>query len=121
MKDIVGTTQYGDKVKYTLLVENIPSKLHEIEKKVLDFFDGATFYFGTGIFQGTKEKNLTIVIIARKGEENLFMAMAEELRALLSQIEVWVIVEPIELTILSIPEGARKSKTEMPVLDKFID
>ena len=124
MNDIVGTTQHGDKVKYTLLVENITSKLNEVEKKVLDFFDGATFYFGKGIFQGTKENNLTIVVIATKGEENRFMAMAEEIRALLSQVEVWVTTEPIALTILSIPEGARKDKTvseEMPVLDKFID
>ena len=110
MNDIVGTIQHGSKVKYTLLVENIPSKILEVEKKVLDFFDGATFYFGKGIFQGTKENNLTIVVIASEGEENRFMAMAEEIRALLSQIEVWVTAEPIALTILSIPEGARKDK-----------
>ena len=76
----------------------------------MDFFDGATFYHGKGIYKGAKEINLTVVVIATEGEENKFMAMAEEIRALLSQDEVWVTAEPVELTILSIPSTARAEK-----------
>ena len=109
MNDIAGTIEKGEKVKYTLFAEYIPDKLLDVQRKVMQFFDGATFYFGQGTFKGTTESNLTVVVIATKGHENKFMAMGEEIRALLSQVEVWVIAEPIELTILSIPETARKA------------
>jgi len=112
MNDIPGTIEHGDKVKYTLLTENIPAKRDAVTEKVGQFFDGATYYDGLGVFQGTLENNLTIVVIATQGHENHFMAMAEEIRALLSQVEVWVIAEPVELTILSIPETARKDRAK---------
>ena len=120
MNDIAGTIEKGNKARFTLYAEHIPDKYLDVQRKVMQFFDGATFYFGEGIFQSTVEKNITVTVIAFDGDENRFMAMSEEIRALLSQKEVWVTKQPIELTILSIPETARKDR-EVSKNNKWYD